>query len=105
MGTQSVEYGEKLSSVPAVSQKAGYGLVGWYTDKDCTEEYDFSKAVTGRMTLYAKWETLTEIKEVNADVDDDDTGWYTIRGIKLDKKPTETGVYIHNGRAVMVVEN
>jgi len=52
------------------------------------------------MTLYAKWETLTGIEEISAE-EDDNTDWYTITGIKLDKKPTETGVYIHKGLYVL----
>lgn len=38
------------------SRKAGYTLVGWYTDEAYTAAYDFTKPVTGNITLYAKWE-------------------------------------------------
>lgn len=38
------------------SRKAGYTLVGWYTDKACTAAYDFTQPVTESVTLYAKWE-------------------------------------------------
>lgn len=38
------------------SRKAGYALVGWYTDEACTAAYDFTKPVTDNITLYAKWE-------------------------------------------------
>lgn len=38
------------------SRRAGYTLVGWYTDKACTAAYDFTKPVTDNITLYAKWE-------------------------------------------------
>lgn len=38
------------------SRKAGYTLVGWYTDEACTAAYDFAKPVTDNITLYAKWE-------------------------------------------------
>lgn len=37
------------------SRKAGYTLVGWYTDEACTAAYDFTKPVTDSVTLYAKW--------------------------------------------------
>ena len=30
------------------------------------------------------------------------TGWYTLNGVKLDSKPTAKGVYINNGRKVVV---
>ena len=29
-------------------------------------------------------------------------GWFTIQGIKLDQKPTQSGVYIHNGRKQVI---
>lgn len=38
------------------SRKAGYTLVGWYTDEACTVAYDFTQPVTDSVTLYAKWE-------------------------------------------------
>lgn len=38
------------------SRKAGYTLVGWYTDEACTATYDFTQPVTDSVTLYAKWE-------------------------------------------------
>ena len=38
------------------SRKAGYTLVGWYTDEACTAAYDFTRPVTESFTLYAKWE-------------------------------------------------
>ena len=38
------------------SRKAGYTLVGWYTDEACTAAYDFTKPATDNITLYAKWE-------------------------------------------------
>lgn len=38
------------------SRKAGYTLVGWYTNEACTAAYDFTQPVTDNITLYAKWE-------------------------------------------------
>lgn len=38
------------------SRKAGYTLVGWYTNEACTAAYDFAKPVMDSVTLYAKWE-------------------------------------------------
>lgn len=38
------------------SRRAGYALVGWYTDEACTAAYDFTQPVTDSVTLYAKWE-------------------------------------------------
>ena len=32
----------------------------------------------------------------------DRQGWYTLQGVKLDAKPTQRGVYIHNGRKEII---
>lgn len=40
---------------PAEPTREGYVFGGWFTDKDCTEAYDFSTKVTKNITLYAKW--------------------------------------------------
>lgn len=37
--------------------KEGYIFTGWYTDRDCTENFDIkTDTVTTSMTLYAGWE-------------------------------------------------
>ncbi|WNY29306.1 hypothetical protein MmiEs2_15320 [Methanimicrococcus stummii] len=33
----------------------GYTFGGWYTDRDCTQAYDFSRPVMEPFYLYAKW--------------------------------------------------
>lgn len=43
------------ATAPTVS-RAGYTLVGWYTDEACTAAYDFIQPVRDSVTLYAKWE-------------------------------------------------
>lgn len=49
------KYANMPVTAPAVS-RAGYTLVGWYTDEACTAAYDFTQPVTDSVTLYAKWE-------------------------------------------------
>ncbi|MCL2336517.1 MAG: S-layer homology domain-containing protein [Firmicutes bacterium] len=58
---QSVANGSKLSP-PADPTKDGYTFAGWYSNKDLTTPYDFSKKVTGSITLYAKWTESTQPK-------------------------------------------
>lgn len=48
------EYGQKISN-SFETTKTGYTFDGWYTDKDCTKQYDFNNTITGNLTLYAKW--------------------------------------------------
>lgn len=40
------------------------------------------------------------ISEIGIDGDPDE--WYTLQGIKIGRKPTKAGAYIHNGRVVIV---
>lgn len=49
----------KAMIAPTVPVRDGYVFVGWYTDKALTTAWDFSKPVTGDMTLYARWEKKT----------------------------------------------
>jgi hypothetical protein len=46
----------------------------------------------------------TAIRTVGADSADDDEDWYTLQGIKIGRKPTATGVYIHKGKTVRVTQ-
>lgn len=51
---QSVEDG-KTATKPANPTASGWTFKGWYKEAACTNAYDFSTAVTGDITLYAKW--------------------------------------------------
>ena len=42
-----------------IINRENYNLVGWYTDSDFNNKWDFGNKVTANMTLYAKWEKLT----------------------------------------------
>jgi hypothetical protein len=47
-------------------------------------------------------ETTEIISIDNSQLAIDNDAWYTLQGQKIGKKPTTTGVYIHNGRKVIV---
>ncbi|MBQ6183143.1 MAG: InlB B-repeat-containing protein [Clostridia bacterium] len=51
---QTVESG-KTATMPADPTETGWLFGGWYKEAACTNAYDFSTAVTGDITLYAKW--------------------------------------------------
>ncbi len=57
----TINKGSVVQNIPTTT-KTGYTFDGWYSDKSLTTVYDFSKAVTSNLTLYAKW---TEIKVGN----------------------------------------
>lgn len=47
-----------------IPKREGYVFSGWHTEKECYKKFDFSKKPTDGMTLYAKWYTEEEYKEV-----------------------------------------
>lgn len=51
---QTVEHG-KTATKPANPTASGWTFKGWYKEAACTNAYEFSTAVTGDITLYAKW--------------------------------------------------
>ena len=48
-----MRYGSTIPLTYASAEK--HSFRGWYTDKDCTEAWNYSTGVTKSMTLYAKW--------------------------------------------------
>ncbi|NMI06828.1 hypothetical protein HF638_22840 [Paenibacillus sp. SZ31] len=51
---QTVGYGATIST-PIEPMRDGYVFGGWYSDNTLTNAYDFSAAITGDLTLHAKW--------------------------------------------------
>lgn len=51
---QTVDAG-KTATKPTDPSESGFVFGGWFTDAECTTEYDFSTPVKSDMTLYAKW--------------------------------------------------
>ncbi|WP_455493833.1 InlB B-repeat-containing protein [Eubacterium sp.] len=53
---KKVMYGQ-LVEVEENPVKEGYTFTGWYTDKDCKNQFDVTKdKVSDSMTLYSGWE-------------------------------------------------
>ena len=52
---QDIVDGETLGR-PEAPIAEGYIFIGWYTDSELTEAYDFTAPVKSSFTLYAKWE-------------------------------------------------
>ncbi len=57
IASQEINEGEKVAKPEKDPEKTGSIFGGWYSDKDCTQEYDFNTDVTSNITLYAKWIT------------------------------------------------
>lgn len=67
------KYANTPVTAPAVS-RAGYTLVGWYTDEACTAAYDFTQPVMDSVTLYAKWEAAPRYYYNSGTITDTDNG-------------------------------
>ncbi len=52
--TVTIPKGMKLTR-PKNPERYGYHFGGWYTDKACTQEFNFTKPVMEASYLYAKW--------------------------------------------------
>jgi uncharacterized repeat protein (TIGR02543 family) len=53
--TRYVRPGKTAPVPPIEPSEKGYTFGGWYTEPECTNEYDFSTPVNKNMILYAKW--------------------------------------------------
>ena len=54
VSSQTILTGQKATQ-PAAPVREGYEFAGWYSDSELTTAYDFNSAVSGNITLYAKW--------------------------------------------------
>ena len=66
--SQLVPVGDKVAK-PTDPTKEGYIFTGWFTDKDCTNAYDFDVDVDGtqpEFTLYAGWKAAPATVEPGA---------------------------------------
>lgn len=61
---QYIDFNDTVSE-PVLTAKTGHLFLGWYTDADCTQKYDFSSPVTTDITLYAKWIDCGKIPTVS----------------------------------------
>ena len=68
----------------------------YYTDGS-TDIYGFLKWYE-----YAGVDPSTGVNNVEASDADDSAPWYTINGTQLTEKPTIPGIYIHNGKKVII---
>lgn len=60
VASQSVT-GGRTAVKPADPVREGYTFGGWYMDSALTAAYDFALPVTGNLTLYAKWDTVSSV--------------------------------------------
>ncbi len=73
------------------------------TLKACRAYFQFSEAANGRLLVlnFGDGETTGIISIENGKLNNE-SGWYTVDGKKLDQQPTRKGLYIHNGVKVVI---
>ena len=64
------------------------------------EAYVYNNKVFSSPCLRIDSQATTDIEQLMQHIADD--GWYTLQGVRLDTKPVEKGIYIHNRRVVVV---
>ncbi|MBR3318243.1 MAG: InlB B-repeat-containing protein [Atopobiaceae bacterium] len=69
VAAQKVTYG-KQAKKPASPTKGAWTFGGWYADAALKSAYDFSRPVTGNLTLHAKWNRTSIAKATMAKVAD-----------------------------------
>lgn len=66
-----------------------------------TNKFGGTAAYAPAMQFFDGEET-TGIMNVNDNDNDNESSWYSLDGMKLFEKPTQKGVYIHNGKKVVI---
>ena len=100
--TASVEIGGKVAQPQDPVWDDAHLFTGWYTDEECTEEYDFDTAVTEAFTLYAGWEEVDLSDTVrmtylyNYESAPNDGVYYTTR-VKAGRRPTAPADPVRSG--------
>ena len=83
----TVESGKTLTA-PTEPTRDGYDFLGWAVERDGSEMYDFSKAVTSDMTLYAVWKKEEEKDSDESDASETETAKTVINLKALPKSKT-----------------
>ena len=77
------QYGETIAR-PDNPVREGYHLVGWYTDIDLQNPWDFdTDTVQGNMTLYAKWEQGAPVNETPGNDGSGFAWWWLLLALLL----------------------
>ena len=64
--SQKIKKGE-TAAYPLPPEREGYQFLGWYSDDELTELFDFSKPINRSCTLYARWFDLSDDTDSDGD--------------------------------------
>ena len=68
----------------------------------CWIEFDKAAGAPARLNIVFEESQATEVTEVIEVIEVNDDSWYDLNGIKLDGEPTVKGVYVKNGKKVVI---
>lgn len=98
--TQTVNKGETATKPETDPTADGWTFDGWYADADGNTAFDFTAAITGNVTVYAKWTKATEPAKpvapgetVSAATADDAIAALIAAGIKAPATVTDADAY------------
>ena len=80
--TTFVKDGDTIAKPEDPSEK-GYTFMGWYTDENFTNKYDFSSPVTSDLALYAHWCVNVNGLMIYADGTEEDGSYYRLKTTTL----------------------
>ena len=63
---QTVENGKTINH-PGIPTREGFTFVGWYTNNDFEELFDFSTPIKKSCTVYARWVDTTDTTDTDSD--------------------------------------
>ncbi len=63
---QTVAKGSTVN-MPQMPEKEGYVFVGWYTDSQYTETFDFTAQINDSCTVHARWVDVTDTTDTDGD--------------------------------------
>lgn len=75
------------------------------TLKACRAYFQFTEAATARdliLNFDGETTSLNEALILKSEKFATAEGWYTINGLRLNSKPTTKGIYIHNGKKIVI---
>ena len=96
-------YAGGVVTVPAAPSKAGYVFGGWYTEAECTNEYNFNQAVTGDLQLYAKWDVESVSVRFDANGGTHGTYSFTVDGTAVSFNTADSSVSLGFNKAITLV--
>ncbi len=99
---QGVKEGEKAQQ-PEAPVKDNYEFDGWYQDSDCTQAFDFGKALDGNVTVYAKWKDAAATADTYFDFEEVEGGVSIAAKANVTLPRSVVLPSAHDGKAVVAI--